>query len=132
MKTGTDLGISAVRVCKANRPISWRYLTRRRKRRRPRQSRPSQDSIKDRISDGLFVLGLVILIIGTQVVLLLSYFASGCVLQVVLGRVQLFAALFELRLPRSCRILLTYTGIRYSVIYEPIVRRSANPGIISR
>jgi IS30 family transposase len=28
----------------------WRYLTRRHKRRRPRRSRPSQDTIKDRIS----------------------------------------------------------------------------------
>ena len=28
----------------------WRYLTRRHKRRRPRQSRPSQDTIKDRVS----------------------------------------------------------------------------------
>ena len=28
----------------------WRYLTRRHKRRRPRRSRPSQDTIKDRVS----------------------------------------------------------------------------------
>jgi transposase, IS30 family len=28
----------------------WRYLTRRHKRRRPRQSRPSRDTIKDRVS----------------------------------------------------------------------------------
>ena len=29
---------------------SWRYLTRRHKRRRPRRSRPSRDTIKDRVS----------------------------------------------------------------------------------
>ena len=29
----------------------WRYLTRRHKRRRPRRSRPSQDTIKDRVLD---------------------------------------------------------------------------------
>ena len=28
----------------------WRYLTRRHKRRRPRRSRPSRDTIKDRVS----------------------------------------------------------------------------------
>src|SRR4026208_2011004 len=28
----------------------WRYLTRHHKRRRPRRSRPSQDTIKDRVS----------------------------------------------------------------------------------
>ena len=39
------------RICAAQKAEQlWRYLTRRHKRRRPRRSRPSRDTIKDRVS----------------------------------------------------------------------------------